>query len=154
MCIRDRYSAEDADITWQLSEKFSPLLEQDEVTTLFNEVEMPLVHVLADMETEGIRIDIPALMQFSEELGADILKLQDEIHKACGVPFNIDSPKQLGDVLFETLKLGGDKVKKTAKTGQYQTSEDILQELSNAHPAIPLIPVSYTHLTLPTNREV
>ncbi|MBK7752571.1 MAG: DNA polymerase I [Flavobacteriales bacterium] len=133
------YSAEDADITWQLSEKFSPLLEQDEVTTLFNEVEMPLVHVLADMETEGIRIDIPALMQFSEELGADILKLQDEIHKACGVPFNIDSPKQLGDVLFETLKLGGDKVKKTAKTGQYQTSEDILQELSNAHPAIPLI---------------
>ncbi len=133
------YAAEDADITWQLSEKFAPLLAADEVTSLFNEVEMPLVHVLADMETEGIRIDIPALKQFSEELGADLLRLQDEIHAACGVPFNIDSPKQLGDVLFETLKIGGDKVKKTAKTGQYQTSEDILQELSNAHPAIPLI---------------
>ena len=133
------YSAEDADITWQLSEKFAPLLEADEVTTLFNDVEMPLVHVLADMETEGIRIDIPALKQFSEELGADLLRLQDEIHAACGVPFNIDSPKQLGDVLFETLKLGGEKVKKTAKTGQYQTSEDILQEISNAHPAVPLI---------------
>ena len=133
------YAAEDADITWQLGEKFAPLLEEDEVTKLFNDVEMPLVHVLADMETEGIRIDIPALKQFSEELGADLLRLQDEIHKACGVPFNIDSPKQLGDVLFETLKIGGDKVKKTAKTGQYQTSEDILQELSNAHPVVPLI---------------
>ena len=133
------YSAEDADITWQLSEKFAPLLEADEVTALFNDMEMPLVHVLADMETEGIRIDIPALKQFSEELGTDLLRLQEEIHKACGVPFNIDSPKQLGDVLFETLKIGGDKVKKTAKTGQYQTSEDILQELSNAHPVVPLI---------------
>lgn len=133
------YSAEDADITWQLAEKFEPLLLEDEVTSLFNEVEMPLVHVLADMETEGIRIDIPALKQFSEELAGDLLRLQEEIHKACGVHFNIDSPKQLGDVLFDTLKIGGDKVKKTAKTGQYQTSEDILQELSNAHPAVPLI---------------
>ncbi len=133
------YSAEDADVTWQLSEKFEPMLEQDEVTSLFNDVEMPLVSVLADMETEGIRIDIAALKQFSEELGADILALQEKIHAACGVPFNIDSPKQLGDVLFETLKIGGDKVKKTAKTGQYQTSEDILQELSNAHPSVPLI---------------
>ena len=133
------YAAEDADVTWQLSGKLEPLLAEDEVTGLFNEVEMPLVHVLADMETEGIRIDIPALKQFSEELGTELIRLQDAIHQACGVPFNIDSPKQLGDVLFETLKLGGDKVKKTAKTGQYQTSEDILQELSNAHPAIPLI---------------
>jgi DNA polymerase-1 len=133
------YSAEDADITWQLMEKLEPLLENDEVTDLFNTVEMPLVQVLADMESEGIRLDIPALQQFSEELGTDILKLQEEIHRTCGVDFNIDSPKQLGDVLFETLKLGGDKVKKTAKTGQYQTSEDILQELSNAHPSIPLI---------------
>ncbi len=133
------YAAEDADITWQLAGKLEPLLAEDEVTGLFNDVEMPLVHVLADMETEGIRIDIPALKQFSEELGTELVRLQDAIHKACGVSFNIDSPKQLGDVLFETLKLGGDKVKKTAKTGQYQTSEDILQELSNAHPVIPLI---------------
>ena len=133
------YAAEDADITWQLAGKFEPLLAADEVTDLFNSVEMPLVQVLADMETEGIRIDIPALKQFSEELGADLTRLQEEIHAASGVPFNIDSPKQLGDVLFETLKLGGDKVKKTAKTGQYQTSEDILQAMSGAHPVIPLI---------------
>lgn len=133
------YSAEDADVTWQLSEKFAPLLLADEVDALFRDVEMPLVQVLADMETEGIRIDIPALNLFSEELGTDLVRLQEAIHQASGVPFNIDSPKQLGDVLFETLKLGGDKVKKTAKTGQYQTSEDILQELSNTHPVIPLI---------------
>jgi DNA polymerase-1 len=133
------YSAEDADITWQLAEKFEPLLAQDEVTSLFNDVEMPLVHVLADMETEGIRIDIPALKQFSEELGAELIRLQEAIHASCGVQFNIDSPKQLGDVLFETLRIGGDTVKKTAKTGQYQTSEDILQGLSNAHPVVPLI---------------
>ncbi len=133
------YSAEDADITWQLAGELEPLLKNDEVDALFSDVEMPLVQVLADMETEGIRIDIPALEQFSEELGTDLISLQDRIHQACGVPFNIDSPKQLGDVLFETLKLGGDKVKKTAKTGQYQTSEDVLQELSHEHPAIPLI---------------
>ncbi|MDX9750187.1 MAG: DNA polymerase I [Flavobacteriales bacterium] len=133
------YAAEDADVTWQLHEKLGPLLRADEVHDLFADVEMPLVQVLADMESEGIRLDIEALRQFGEELGNDLVRLQDEIHRACGVPFNIDSPKQLGDVLFETLKLGGDKVKKTAKTGQYQTSEDILQELAQAHPAIPLI---------------
>ena len=133
------YAVEDADITWQLAELFSPLLEKDEVTSLFNDVEMPLVHVLAGMETEGIRIDIPALKQFSEDLGTELIRLQEAIHASSGVQFNIDSPKQLGDVLFETLKLGGDSIKKTAKTGQYQTSEDILQGLSNAHPVIPLI---------------
>ena len=133
------YAAEDADITWQLAGELEPLLAEDEVIALFNEVEMPLVQVLADMETEGIRIDIPALKQFGEELGVELVRLQEQIHLLCGVSFNIDSPKQLGDVLFETLKLGGDKVKKTAKTGQYQTSEDILQELSAAHPIIPLI---------------
>ncbi|MEZ4738358.1 MAG: DNA polymerase I [Flavobacteriales bacterium] len=132
------YSAEDADVTWQLHEKFAPRLAEEEVTKLFEEVEMPLVRVLADMETEGIRIDVDALNAFSEELGIDLLRLQEDIHKACGVDFNIDSPKQMGDVLFETLKLGGDKPKKT-RTGQYQTSEDILQSLSAEHPVIPLI---------------
>ncbi len=132
------YSAEDADVTWQLHELFTPMLEQDEVTKLFEEVEMPLISVLADMENEGIRIDIPALKAFSEELGTDLLRLQEEIHAASGVHFNIDSPKQLGDVLFETLKLGGDRPKKT-RTGQYQTSEDILQTLNGTHPVIPLI---------------
>jgi DNA polymerase-1 len=114
-----------------------PLLAADQVEQLFTEVEMPLVQVLADMESEGIRIDIPALRQFSKELGDDLLRLQEQIHAACGTLFNIDSPKQLGDVLFETLKLGEGKVKKTAKTGQYQTSEDVLQELAHRIPPCP-----------------
>jgi len=132
------YSAEDADVTWQLHEIFGPKLKKDELQDLFTEVEMPLVRVLADMETEGIRLDTETLAVFSKELAHDIQRLEGEIHAACGVPFNVDSPKQLGDVLFETLKLGGEKPKKT-KTGQYQTSEDILTAMSLEHPAIPLI---------------
>ncbi len=133
------YAVEDADITWQLYEAFAPKLKEDGLETLFADLEMPLVRVLADMEMEGIRLDVDALKAFSEELGADILRLQDEIRAACGgVAFNIDSPKQLGDVLFETLKIGGDKPKRT-KTGQYQTSEDVLSELAQAHPVVPLI---------------
>ncbi|MCB0769298.1 MAG: DNA polymerase I [Flavobacteriales bacterium] len=132
------YAAEDADVTWQLHERFEPRLADEEVTDLFTNVEMPLVRVLADMESEGVRIDTDALRAFGQELGADLLRLQEEIHAACGVDFNIDSPKQLGDVLFETLKLGGDKPKKT-RTGQYQTSEDILQAMSGEHPVIPMI---------------
>jgi len=133
------YAAEDADITWQLYEVFAPQLKQDGLEELFQSMEMPLVRVLADMEMEGIRLDVEALKAFSEELGTDILRLQDQIREACGgIPFNIDSPKQLGDVLFETLKIGGDKPRKT-KTGQYQTSEDVLSELAQAHPVVPLI---------------
>jgi DNA polymerase-1 len=133
------YSAEDADVTWQLYLQFAPKLVEDGLEPLFKEVEMPLVGVLADMEQEGIRIDIPALKAFSEELAADLLRLQGEIQAACGgIQFNIDSPKQLGDVLFETLKIGEGKMKRT-RTGQYQTSEDVLATLVNAHPVIPLI---------------
>ncbi|MEX1132278.1 MAG: DNA polymerase I [Flavobacteriales bacterium] len=133
------YAVEDADITWQLYAAFAPKLKEDGLEKLFADMEMPLVRVLADMEMEGIRLDVDALKAFSEELGTDILRLQDEIREACGgIPFNIDSPKQLGDVLFETLKIGGDKPKRT-KTGQYQTSEDVLSELVQAHPVVPLI---------------
>lgn len=133
------YAAEDADITWQLYEAFAPKLETDQLMELFRSMEMPLVRVLADMEMEGIRLDVPALKAFSEELGADIIRLQDEIREACGgIAFNIDSPKQLGDVLFETLKIGGEKPKRT-RTGQYQTSEDVLSELVTVHPVVPLI---------------
>ncbi|HRP80376.1 MAG TPA: DNA polymerase I [Flavobacteriales bacterium] len=132
------YAAEDADITWQLHELLAPKLKEKDQEKLFNEVEMPLVRVLADMEGEGIRLDTDALNAFSAELGEAILALQEKIIAACGVPFNIDSPKQLGDVLFETLKLGGGKPKKT-RTGQYQTSEDILSAMAHEHPAIPMI---------------
>ena len=132
------YAAEDADITWQLHEKLAPQLKEKEQEKLFKEVEMPLVRVLADMEREGIRLDVDALNAFSKELGEDILVLQEKIIAACGVQFNIDSPKQLGDVLFETLKLGGEKPKKT-RTGQYQTSEDVLSAMAHEHAVIPLI---------------
>ncbi|MBL7981670.1 MAG: DNA polymerase I [Flavobacteriales bacterium] len=133
------YAAEDADITWQLYEAFAPRLKEDGLEDLFSTMEMPLVRVLADMEMEGIRLDVEALKVFSEELNEDILKLQTTIKEACGnIEFNIDSPKQLGDVLFETLKIGGEKPKRT-KTGQYQTSEDVLAELAHAHPVVPMI---------------
>ena len=133
------YSAEDADITWQLHEIFAPALKSDQVDVLFTDLEMPLVNVLAAMEREGIRLDIPALKVFSEELAVDLQRLQEEIRTSCGgIVFNLDSPKQLGEVLFDQLKIGGDKIKKT-RTGQYQTSEDILSSLAQAHPIIPLI---------------
>ncbi len=136
--IAAEYAAEDADITWQLHEELAPRLKEMQQEKLFHEVEMPLVRVLADMEREGIRLDVDALNKFSKELGEDILALQEKIIAACGVQFNIDSPKQLGDVLFETLKLGGEKPKKT-RTGQYQTSEDVLSLMAHEHAAIPLI---------------
>lgn len=128
------YACEDADITWQLKELFHPKLKEDEVLDLFTEVEMPLTTVLASMENEGINLDTEALGKFSVELGEDLKRLQDEIHADCGVPFNIDSPKQLGEVLFDHLKLV-ENAKKT-KTGQYKTSEDILTGLAPKHPVI------------------
>ncbi len=133
------YSAEDADITWQLHELFTAELKVDQVDGLFNDLEMPLVNVLAAMEREGIRLDIPALKAFSEELAEDLQRLQEDIRTSCGgIVFNLDSPKQLGEVLFDQLKIGGEKIKKT-RTGQYQTSEDVLSGLAHAHPIIPLI---------------
>ena len=131
------YACEDADITWQLKELFAPLLQKDEVEELFRSMEMPLTEVLAAMEGEGIKLDVPAMNTFSEELGGDLQQLQTDIHELCGVPFNIDSPKQLGTVLFEHLKLN-DKAKKT-KTGQYKTSEDILSRMVHDHEVIPKI---------------
>jgi DNA polymerase-1 len=131
------YACEDADITWQLKELFAPKLIEDEVKQLFEEIEMPLTSVLAAMEKEGINLDADALAKFSEELGSDLKRLQDEIHSDCGVPFNIDSPKQLGEVLFDHLKLA-ENAKKT-RTGQYKTSEDILTSLSHTHQVIPKI---------------
>ena len=128
------YACEDADITWRLKELFAPQLTENEADSLFRDMEMPLTKVLADMESEGIRLDVPAMEAFSIELGDDLTRLQDEIHQHCGVPFNIDSPKQLGEVLFDHLKLD-EKAKKT-KTGQYKTSEDVLSALAPKHEVI------------------
>ena len=131
------YAAEDADITLQLYEKLMPLLKENGVEKLFYEIEMPLVPVLSRMEANGVRIDTENLQQISEAFGIEIHKIEEEIYKAAGMPFNIASPKQLGEVLFERLRID-EKAKKT-KTGQYATGEDVLQKLSHKHPIIQMI---------------
>lgn len=131
--IKD-YACEDADITWQLKEVFEPLLVEEELMDIFNTMEMPLVSVLAKMEREGINLDVKGLELFSEELEESVVRLQQEIHEFAGTDFNIASPKQLGEVLFDHLKLDS-KAKKT-KTGQYSTSEDILIKLKDKHEII------------------
>ena len=131
------YAAEDADITLQLYEKLMPLLKENGVEKLFYEIEMPLVPVLSRMEANGVRIDTENLLQISEAFGVEIHKIEEEIYNAAGMPFNIASPKQLGEVLFEKLHID-EKAKKT-KTGQYATGEDVLQKLSHKHPIIQLI---------------
>lgn len=129
------YAAEDADITWQLKEKFAPGLLEYNAQSVFDKIEMPLMPVLAAMEREGIALDKETLHRYSAELEKEIVVLDDEIQKLAGTPFNISSPKQVGDILFEVLKVGGDKPKKT-KTGQYATGEDVLQKLAGKHPII------------------
>jgi DNA polymerase I len=131
------YACEDADITLQLKELFEPEIQKPHLKDLFYKMEMPLVLVLKEMELEGIKIDVDGLKKYSAELEQDILELQQKIIEFAGMDFNIDSPKQLGDILFEILKIATN-AKKT-KTGQYATSEDILSKYINRHPIVPLI---------------
>ncbi len=131
------YACEDADITFQLKQILEPEIQKPHLYHLFYEMEMPLVSVLKEIEQEGIAIDTAALDQFSKELDVRITELDKEILSAAGETFNIDSPKQLGEILFEKLKISA-KAKKT-KTGQYATSEDILQKHEHDHPIIPMI---------------
>lgn len=131
------YACEDADITLQLKQIFAPEIEKDHLKSLFYDMEMPLVEILADMEREGIAINKEFLYDYSTRLGNDLTELEKGIKELAGMDFNVDSPKQLGDVLFEHLKISS-KAKKT-KTGQYATSEDVLQSLANTHPIIPKI---------------
>src|SRR5690554_1941681 len=128
------YAVEDADITLQLKEHFTKELGDANTQKLFDEIEIPLLRVLADMELEGINLDTKFLNSFSEQLDNDIKSLETSIYKEAGEEFNIASPKQLGDILFDKLKLV-DKPKKT-KTGQYATSEDILSYLAKDHDII------------------
>ncbi len=125
------YAAEDADVTNQLKTIFDPELDKIGVRKLFDEIEMPLVPVLSAMEAEGIRVNVQTLHDLSAELEKEITETDKQIQALAGTPFNISSPKQVGDILFEVLKIV-DKPKKT-KTGQYATSEDILQKLSGKH---------------------
>ena len=131
------YACEDADITLQLKTLFEPEIQKPHLSDLFYNMEMPLVKVLKDMEFEGISIDVPALIDYSKDLDHTLIRLDEEIKSAAGEDFNIDSPKQLGEILFEKLKISS-KAKKT-KTGQYATSEDILQKHEHDHPIIPMI---------------
>jgi len=131
------YAGEDADLTFQLKQQFEPMLEQAELKPLFSEIEVPLVPVLVSMERAGVRIDSNALKALSGSMLNELVEIDRKVQEMAGGQFNLASPKQLGEVLFERLKLGG-KPKKT-KTGQYATSEDILQTLVHEHPIVPLI---------------
>lgn len=125
------YAAEDADITFQLKEKLELDLKDKDVEKIFYEVENPLVQVLAYMEQEGIRIDEDFLKSYSLDLEKEAKKAEESVYSQAGHRFNLASPKQLGEVLFDKLKLD-EKAKKT-KTGQYQTGEDVLSKLAAKH---------------------
>jgi DNA polymerase-1 len=125
------YAAEDADITLQLKHCLAPLILKKEVSKVFNEVENPLMPVLVDMEFEGVKVDTDFLNEYSKVLEVEAKESEEKVYAAAGVRFNLASPKQLGEVLFEVMKLD-DKAKKT-KTGQYATGEDVLQKMAAKH---------------------
>jgi len=131
------YACEDADVTFQLKQLFEPEIQKEHLKDLFYKIEMPLVDVLKNMEQEGIAIDVKGLKEYSSELEKTLVDLDARIKEEAGVTFNIDSPKQLGEVLFDHLKIDP-KAKKT-KTGQYATSEDVLVKHEKTHPIIPMI---------------
>ncbi len=128
------YAAEDADVTLQLHNLFAPQLKKVGVKKLFDDVEMPLVPVLTDMEAEGINVDVDALHELSKVLEKDIAITEKEIQKMAGAEFNVSSPKQVGEVLFEKMKIVEKPVK--TKTGQYSTAEDVLSKIESKHPII------------------
>lgn len=126
------YAAEDADVTFQLKEIFTLELDKTDTKKLFDEIEIPLIPVLAAMETEGIKLDVDFLKSMSVEMQKEINLFEQKIYETAGEKFNLASPKQLGDILFDKLKIGGAKQKKT-KTGQYATGEEVLSYLANEH---------------------
>jgi DNA polymerase I len=138
------YAAEDADVTFQLKQVFEPMLKKADNNDLFDKIEIPLVPVLASMEAEGINLDSAALHEYSAELLTEILLLEKGIFEDAGTTFNIASPKQLGEILFDRLKII-DNPKQTA-TKQYSTGEDILAKLLNKHPIVQKI-LDYRSLT-------
>ena len=128
------YAAEDADVTWRLHEAFTPKLAEAGLESVLHDLESPLVPVLAGMERAGMAIDLEGLARYSVELGEDSARLEAEVRELAGVDFNLGSPKQLGEVLFDRLKLDP-KAKKT-KTGQYATGEEVLENFRKAHPIV------------------
>jgi DNA polymerase-1 len=137
------YSCEDSDATWLLHRLFLPRLKEMEMERLFYEVEMPLVKILAEMELSGVKLDLPLLAKLSGGFGEQLTELEREIYLLCGMEFNINSPKQLGDVLFDKLKLPAGKKTKT-KSG-LSTNVDELERLAEEHEVARLI-LSYRSL--------
>ncbi len=131
--IKD-YACEDADLTFQLKEIFEKELEKASLDNLSSIIEMPLIPVLADMEQAGIKLDTNALNSFAKGLNLELIKIEEKIIEQAEIHFNISSPKQLGEILFDKMKL--DPKAKRTKTKQYSTSEDTLQKLSDRHPII------------------
>lgn len=128
------YAAEDADVTLRLKHYFAPLLKQEGLESLFFEMEMPLIYVLAEMEATGVKLDTNALKQSSEVLSQQLTALEESIYDLAGQSFNINSTKQVGEILFDKLKLD-EKAKKT-KTGGYSTSEEVLEKIRSKHPIV------------------
>lgn len=136
------YAVEDADITLQLRNQFEPMLQTENVRSVFDRIEVPLIPVLGRMETEGVNVDTDFLNAYSTQLEQETLEIEKEIYEHSGLKFNIASPRQLGEVLFNHLKLDS-KAKKT-KTGQYKTDEATLQKLADIH-ALPKLILEYRH---------
>lgn len=128
------YACEDADITLQLKQLLAPQLTEHHLNDLFRQVECPLIRVLANMERTGVRLDLDALAELSAQLNGELQALEQEIMEMAGKEFNVNSPRQIGEVLFDDLKLV-EKAKKT-KTGQYSTSEAELEKLKGKHPIV------------------
>jgi DNA polymerase-1 len=129
------YAAEDADVTLRLKNFFEPKLKENAVESLFYDIEMPLAYVLAEMEYAGVKLDVDALAQYSVVLTEKLQALEHEIYALAGMEFNINSTRQVGEVLFERMKITDEKVKKT-KTGGFSTSEDTLEKLRHGRPII------------------
>jgi DNA polymerase-1 len=138
------YAAEDADVTFQLRQTFEPMLAETATRELFDRIEIPLIRVLASMEAEGIRIDPDTLHEYSAELEGEIGLLEAQIHEDAGIGFNISSPKQLGEILYNKLRIV-DNPKQT-KTKQNSTSEDVLVKMEHKHPIVRKI-LEYRSLT-------
>ncbi len=128
------YAVEDADITLQLKKIFAPFLKAKQVEKVFEEVETPLVKVLADMEYEGVKVDMNFLNVYSKELETEAAKCEQSVFEQAGMRFNLASPKQLGEVLFEKMQIGT-QIKKT-KGGQHATGEDVLLKLAKENPIV------------------
>jgi DNA polymerase-1 len=138
------YACEDADITLQLKEKFAPEVKERNGQKVFSEIECPLINVLSDMEMEGIKLDKGFLEEYSGELQQEIAAQMEKVYELAGEEFNLNSPKQMGEVLFDRLKLDA-KAKKT-KSGQYKTDESTLQKLGAKHDIVAHI-LDYRQLT-------